>query len=255
MDTEDELENAGAVAEAAEADGFPVTYLVVARLAREHPELARRLVREGEVGSRADGHAPLAPLSRARQRDRLRTAVGLTEAAVGTRPVGFLPPSEAYAEGTQALLAGLGFEYQLGEALLDRAVPRVEELGPGPRAFVTVPRTTPDDDFEVRGGNEVPTRLAEAMLVPIARSRRVGGLHHVSLHTRTFGAPARVEVCAAWPASFGPRGRGSPRAGSWPAGPVPPTKSTWPSRRAAPIGCAFASPTAEARRFTASPSA
>ena len=195
MDTETGFANAAPVARSAIDADFPVTFLLLASLAREHPELAAQLARAGEVGSHADVHDGFKDLALEVQRERIDASRRQIE-ALGAGPVrGFRPPYESYDASTLRALADLGLDYQLGNLELVSAAPQVVRPEGSGRSIVQVPRAILDDyDLFVRRGVETPDQMLELLRAEMRRMRGIGGLHYFSFHTQFIDGSGRVEA-------------------------------------------------------------
>jgi peptidoglycan/xylan/chitin deacetylase (PgdA/CDA1 family) len=198
MDTEDQFANAHAVAAAAASEPFPMTYLVVAGIAKQHPRVMAQLIRTGEIGSHADVHDGFKDEDLATQRQRLGRARDITQSLGASDVLGFRPPYESYDANTLRALATEGYGYQLGDLELDRAVPRMVSFDGSVAPLVQVPRPVEDDyDLFERRSIADPAALREAMLAEVDRSERMGGLHYFSLHTQYFDRPERIDALRA----------------------------------------------------------
>ncbi len=193
MDTETGFANAGPVADAALADAFPVTFLLVSSLAREHPGVVRKLTSAGEVGSHADVHDGFKDVDRDAQRERLATSRREIE-ALGAPPLrGFRPPYESYDPETLRALAELGFDYQLGNLELVSAAPQLVRIEGATRPLVQIPRPILDDyDLFERRGIRTAEQMLDVLRGEMERMRAIGGLHYFSFHTQFISDAARV---------------------------------------------------------------
>ncbi len=196
MDSEHDFENAGGVAEAAAREGFPVTFLVLAEVAEQFPEVLARLAEVGEVGSHADVHQGFEGVAPEEQQRRLERSRDFLRAR-GVTPVSFRPPYESYDEGTLRAARGAGFRALLGDLSRASMVPRrVEPDGPG-SPLVQIPRPVRDDyDLFVRESIASGAGLEQAMRADLAHVSRAGGLYYFSFHTQFFSDPERVAALA-----------------------------------------------------------
>jgi len=133
-----------------------------------HPDAVAEIVRSGhELGMHGWLHETWHELDCDREAELARLATGALEAAAGVRPVGFRAPGGMRTSHSEAILAGLGYEYDasLGEGREPRLLPsglaQIPFVWPGVDGFHYL-RPRPASPSEVRDlWLEVLERTAE----------------------------------------------------------------------------------------------
>jgi peptidoglycan/xylan/chitin deacetylase (PgdA/CDA1 family) len=195
MDTEHEFQSAEGVAERARQQAFPMTFLVLGQLARQHPELVSKLAAVGEVGSHADVHDGFAGQSPDVQRERLDTARSQLHQLGVASLLGFRPPLESYDAATLRALVDTDFDYLLGDLELTKQVPEIRTPDGGAATLVQIPRTVFDDiELLVKRKLRDPEEIERILLAEVARVARGGGLYYLSFHTQYFGDARRLDM-------------------------------------------------------------
>jgi peptidoglycan/xylan/chitin deacetylase (PgdA/CDA1 family) len=191
QDVEDNFRNSRRLAERFREIGVPVTFFVVTQLALENPELAEVLRSAGEVGTHGVDHRQLGGRLWSTQLAGLRQARADVAAWTGVEPVGFRPPRELYDELTLEAWALLGGRYVAGSNSARTAAPEIFHLRSG--RIVVLPRVV-DDDYAVMvlRGRTSPDSLRAAFQAALDKTRSLGGLDLVTLHTQLIDWDARI---------------------------------------------------------------
>ena len=194
-DSEDHFENVEILRAELERRGLRGTFLCVSNLAQRHPALVRRLAARHEVGSHTDDHRVLDGVALDEQRAHLSRSRDALEAISGVRATTFRAPEERTDANTLVALAEAGFECVVaGNGRT--AMPEIVAVPLPPRTtpanIVRIPRIVSDDyDWFVHSqisADSVAPRLRQAL----ARTRRIGGVLVVSLHTQLAGTPEHI---------------------------------------------------------------
>jgi polysaccharide deacetylase family protein (PEP-CTERM system associated) len=139
------------------------TFFTVGEVARRHPEMVGRIVREGhEIGCHSDSHVPLDRLGQARFRDDLLRSLEALDSAGAAKVGGYRAPCFSLTARTgwaYEVLAGLGFHYS--SSVLPARSPIYGDPG-----FGTGPRL-------IEGVVELPVTLLPFRFLPVP----VGGLY------------------------------------------------------------------------------
>jgi peptidoglycan/xylan/chitin deacetylase (PgdA/CDA1 family) len=157
--------------------------------------LVRSLALHHEVGSHTDDHRVLDGVALAEQRARLSRSRDALEAITGARATTFRAPEERTDANTIVALAEAGFECVVasnGRAAMPEIIAVPLPRRAMPATIVRIPRVVSDDyDWFVHSAiaaDSIAPRLRQAL----ARTRRIGGVLVVSLHTQFAGTPEHI---------------------------------------------------------------
>lgn len=176
--------------------GVPVTFFVVTKLARAHPELAGLLTAAGEVASHSVDHRQTAGRFWGTQLAAARQARQDIVAWADVAPRGFRPPREIYDEATLETWRRQGGLYVAGSNDARSAAPELFDLDAG--SLVVLPRVV-DDDYAVMvlRGELRTDSLRAAFLSGLDKMRRLGGLDLVTVHSQLIDSEQRIEAVEA----------------------------------------------------------
>jgi peptidoglycan/xylan/chitin deacetylase (PgdA/CDA1 family) len=193
QDVEHGFKNARRMAARFGALRVPVTYFVVTRLAREHPELAALLAASGELGSHSVDHRQSAGRPWDAQFAGIIQARDEITSWAGMAPQGFRPPREVYDSLTLEAWRRSGGLYLAASNGARTAVPQIFALPSGP--VVVLPRVV-DDDYAVMvsRGQFAPDSLAAAFRAGLEKMRWLGGLDLVTVHSQLIDSERRVDA-------------------------------------------------------------
>lgn len=196
LDVESEPRNALHTAEALLERNLRGTFYVVSQLVLEDPELAQALIAAGEVGSQTSDHTPLAGLTAADQRARLRRAWAEVEGWAGVAPAGLRPPEETFDTNTLVAWQRAGGTYLLGSNEARSAGPEIHRAGAEP--IVLLPRIL-KDDYNIIVQDRVlrAVTLREAFLAGANKVRAIGGLAVIAGHTQIMREGSRIDALTA----------------------------------------------------------
>jgi peptidoglycan/xylan/chitin deacetylase (PgdA/CDA1 family) len=193
QDVEHDFTNSRRLAERLQARGAPVTFFVVTRLARSHPQLAAALRSTGEIGSHGVDHRQVAGRLWGTQLAAADQAREDIRAWAGVDPVGFRPPREVYDETTLETWRRRGGLYVAASNGARSAAPEIFDVGSG--RVVVLPRVV-DDDYTVmvvRGAVRSDS-LEASLMAALAKMRALGGLDLITLHSQLIDSESRVGV-------------------------------------------------------------
>ncbi|WP_049621527.1 polysaccharide deacetylase family protein [Frateuria defendens] len=176
--------------------GVKVTSHMIGEAAQRHPALAREIVARGHEAS---GHGPRwssqYAMGREEERQFLRAARDMVEAATGQRPLGYNCNWLRRGPNTLALLQELGYLYHIDDVSRDE--PFIEQVSG--KDFAVVPYTLRNNDILlIEGRNYSPDKFLGQikrdfdLLYEEAGTRR--RLMSVSAHDRISGSPQMVSV-------------------------------------------------------------
>lgn len=191
QDVEDQFANARFAADTLRAAGVRGTYYLVSELALQHPDVARKLAAEGEVGSHSENHRLLGGLAPDIQARRLATTQRELTKLFGHPVRGFRPPEEQFDDATLTGWYATGGRYLFGSNNARTASPELLALGRD--TVVLLARIINDDFITVRrAGLRDPARLAAGYLDALDKVRALGGLYMLSYHSQMLSRPALV---------------------------------------------------------------
>lgn len=193
QDVEHDFTNSRRLAERFGARGVPVTFFVVTKLARSHPQLATPLRSSGEIGSHGVDHRQLAGRLWATQLAAVVQSREDIRGWAGVDPLGFRPPREVYDEATLETWRGQGGLYVAASNGARSAAPEVFDFGSG--RIVVLPRVV-DDDYTVmvvRGAMRSDS-LQASLMAALAKTRALGGLDLITLHSQLIDSERRIQA-------------------------------------------------------------
>ncbi len=151
-------------------EGVPASFFCVGEQVRRHPDLVRRMAREGHlVGSHADSHVNLLGCSPERSWREIREGVRVLARILGEEPVWFRPPYGMRYPWTLGQARSLGLSTALwSNCPRDWQAPGAEVL-----ARRVVERLCPGDVVLLHdgGGDRSQTVQALSLLIPLVRAR------------------------------------------------------------------------------------
>jgi peptidoglycan/xylan/chitin deacetylase (PgdA/CDA1 family) len=191
QDVEHSFHNSRRLAERFRAIDVPVTFFVVSQLAAKHPELAPVLRGAGEVGSHSVDHRQVAGRLWSTQLAALRQARDDVTGWAGVEPLGLRPPRELYDERTLEAWLRVGGRYIAGSNDARTAAPEVFDVRSG--RIVVLPRIV-DDDYSlmISRGVTAPDSLRASLLGALDKTRQLGGLNLLTLHTQLIDSDRRI---------------------------------------------------------------
>ena len=193
LDVEDEARNALHTAAFLRERNLPGTFYAVSQLVMEDEELARALIKVGEVGSQTSDHSPLSGLTAQDQRMRLGRASSEIEEWTGVPPVGLRPPEETFDVNTLDAWLRAGGTYVLAGNDARSASPEIHRVGQA--RLVLLPRIL-KDDYNIIVQDRVlrATSLGQALLAGTNKMRAIGGLAVIAGHTQIMREGPRIEA-------------------------------------------------------------
>ncbi len=196
QDAEHSFRNSRRLAERFAAIDVPVTFFVVSQLALDYPELADVLASAGEVATHSVDHRQVAGRLWSGQLAGLRQARIDVEGWAGTPPVGFRPPREVFDQYTLEAWRRSGGRYLAGSNYARMAAPAIFDTRAGP--MVVLPRVV-DDDYAVMvtRGETSPDSLRATFLASLEKTRWLGGLDLLTVHTQLIDSYSRVDAVEA----------------------------------------------------------
>jgi Polysaccharide deacetylase len=190
MDTEDQFANALNLAELFEARQARGTFYLLTGLAKNNPELVKRLATKHELAYHAEVHDGFKDLPYAMQEARMKVMQSQLASIIGdtSAVLGFRAPLESFDNNTEIALRRLGFRHHAGsmnssDVMLPVFSKAEPELGPD-QALVTFPRDQLDDINFVRMGASDAGRMQQLLLEGTERSIQLRGFSLLSVHSQ-----------------------------------------------------------------------
>jgi hypothetical protein len=190
MDTEDQFANAINLAELFESHQVRGTFYLLTSLAKNNPDLVKRLAAKHELAYHAEVHDGFKDQPFATQETRVKTMQSQMAAIIGdtSAAVGFRAPLESFDNNTEIALRRFGFKHIAGSMnssdtmlpLFSKAEP---ELG-AELALVTFPRDQLDDVNFARMGAADAGRMQQLLLEGTERVIQLRGFSLLSVHSQ-----------------------------------------------------------------------
>jgi peptidoglycan/xylan/chitin deacetylase (PgdA/CDA1 family) len=174
----------------------PGTFFVVTRLALERQDLAAPLMAAGEIGSHSADHRQIAGRPWGTQTTGMTQARADLAAWSGRSPLGLRPPRELFDSVTLEAWRRTGGTYVAAANGARSAAPEIHEVESG--AIVVLPRVV-DDDYAVivTRGQTRPDSLRAAFEGALEKTRWLGGLDLLTVHTQLIDSERRVDAIEA----------------------------------------------------------
>jgi peptidoglycan/xylan/chitin deacetylase (PgdA/CDA1 family) len=190
MDTEEQFANALNLAELFEARQARGTFYLLTSLAKNNPDIVKRLATKHELAYHADVHDGFRDLPYAAQETRMKNMQSQLSSVIGdtSAALGFRAPLESYDANTEIALRRLGFKHHTasmnsGDIMLPSFSKAEPELG-ADKAIVNFPRDQLDDINFVRMGATDPVRMQQLLLEGTERSIQLRGFSLLSVHSQ-----------------------------------------------------------------------
>lgn len=190
MDTEQGFENAAAFADALRSINYKGTFYLLTSVAKDNPDLTRRLAQDFDIGYHGDVHVSFKDQPGSVQEQRLGSMRAELALVLGeTRAItGFRAPTEGYDATTERLLQKMGVRHHAADPsrLEGRTPAVVKQDGVKPEdALIVIPRTQ-RDDINLYWEKLDVARTRQALIDDFELTFETRALGMLSVHSQNF---------------------------------------------------------------------